>query len=142
MKPHKYLAIYCLYDEKDNLNCIQLSDFLEQTLDKQRSSLHFLPNRKKSFSIFLSPAGMSLTKLSLGGNNDVIYKLFLLRESLISEIPGEDRNIEKLFLQCIVIEFRLQNFTFWKKKSCLTLKWQLRFLFWRCMCRFIDSFPT
>jgi hypothetical protein len=29
-------------------------------------------HRKKSFSIFPSPAGMSLTKLSLGGNNDVI----------------------------------------------------------------------
>jgi hypothetical protein len=27
---------------------------------------------KKSFSIFPSPPGMSFTKLSLGGNNDVI----------------------------------------------------------------------
>jgi hypothetical protein len=26
-------------------------------------------HRKKSFAIFPSPAGMSLTKLSLGGNN-------------------------------------------------------------------------
>jgi hypothetical protein len=31
---------------------------------------------KKSFSIFPSSAGMSLTKLFLGGNRDVIYKLF------------------------------------------------------------------
>ncbi len=31
---------------------------------------------KKVFLIFPSPAGMSLTKLSLGRNNDVIYKLF------------------------------------------------------------------
>jgi hypothetical protein len=29
---------------------------------------------------------MSLTKLSLGGNNDVIYELFLPRESLVSDI--------------------------------------------------------
>jgi hypothetical protein len=58
------------------------------------------PRRKKSFLIFLSPAGMSLTKLSLGGNNDVIYKLFPPRESLVSDIPAGDRNIEKLFLQC------------------------------------------
>jgi hypothetical protein len=31
---------------------------------------------KKVFRYSRSPAGMSLTKLSLGGNNDVIYKLF------------------------------------------------------------------
>jgi hypothetical protein len=37
---------------------------------------------------------MSLTKL--GGNYDVIYKLFLPRESLVSEIPAGDRNMEKL----------------------------------------------
>jgi hypothetical protein len=52
---------------------------------------------KKSFSIFPSPAGMSLTKLFLGGNNDVIYKLFPPRESLVSVIPAGDGNIEKLF---------------------------------------------
>jgi hypothetical protein len=43
---------------------------------------------------------MSLTKLSLDGNYDVIYKLFLHRESLVSDIPAGDGNIEKLFLQC------------------------------------------
>jgi hypothetical protein len=43
---------------------------------------------------------MSLTKLSLGGNNDVIYKLFPPRESLVSDIPAGDGNIEKLFLRC------------------------------------------
>jgi hypothetical protein len=40
---------------------------------------------------------MSLTKLSLGGNYDVIYKVFLPRESLVSDIPAGDGNIEKLF---------------------------------------------
>jgi hypothetical protein len=50
---------------------------------------------------------MSLTKLSLAGNYDVIYKLFLPRdslvsdilprESLVSDIPVGDGNIEKLF---------------------------------------------
>jgi hypothetical protein len=40
---------------------------------------------------------MSLTKLSLGGNNDVIYKLFPPRESLVSDIPAGDGNIEKFF---------------------------------------------
>jgi hypothetical protein len=40
---------------------------------------------------------MSLSKLSLDGNYDVIYKLFLHRD-----IPAGDGNIEKLFLQCTV----------------------------------------
>ncbi len=52
---------------------------------------------KKSFSIFTSSAGMSLNKLSLGGNNDVIYKLFPPRESLVSDISAGDGNIEKHF---------------------------------------------
>jgi hypothetical protein len=47
---------------------------------------------------------MSLTKLSLGGNKDVIYKLFPPRESLLSDISAGDGNIEKLFLQCTVTE--------------------------------------
>jgi hypothetical protein len=38
---------------------------------------------------------MSLTKLSLGGNDDVIYKLFLSRESMVSDIPAGDGNIKK-----------------------------------------------
>jgi hypothetical protein len=46
------------------------------------------PHRKKSFLIFPSPAGKSLTKLSLSRNYDVIYKLFLPRESLESDIPA------------------------------------------------------
>jgi hypothetical protein len=36
---------------------------------------------------------MSLTKLYLSGNNDIIYKLFLPRESLVSDIPAGDGNI-------------------------------------------------
>jgi hypothetical protein len=52
--------------------------------------------------IFPSPAGMSLTKLSLGGNYDVIYKLFPSRESLVSDIPAGDGKMANLFLQCMV----------------------------------------
>jgi hypothetical protein len=68
------------------------------TYDKKVSS--FASHRqhcKNSFSIFPFPAGMLLTKLSLGGNNDVIYKLLPPRESLVSDIPAGDGNIEKLF---------------------------------------------
>ena len=45
---------------------------------------------------------MSLTKLSLAGNNDVIFKLFLPRESLVGDIPAGDGNIANRFLQCMV----------------------------------------
>jgi hypothetical protein len=57
-------------------------------------------HRKKSFSIFPFPAGMSLTKLSRGGHYDVIHKVFLPRERLVSDIPSGVGNIEKLFLRC------------------------------------------
>jgi hypothetical protein len=40
-----------------------------------------------------SPAGMSLAKLFWLG-------VFPARESLVSDIPAEDRKIAKLFLQC------------------------------------------
>ncbi len=43
---------------------------------------------------------MSLTKLSLGGNNLYMTSLFPPRESLVSDILAGDGNIEKLFLQC------------------------------------------
>jgi hypothetical protein len=65
-------------------------------------------HRKKSFEIFPSSAGMSVTKLSLGGNNDVIYKLFPPMESLVNNIPAGDGNIEKLFLECTI---KLSRFT-------------------------------
>ncbi len=55
---------------------------------------------KKSFSIFPSPAGMSLTKLSLGGNNLYMTSLFPPRKSLVIDVPAGDGNIKKLFLQC------------------------------------------
>jgi hypothetical protein len=60
----------------------------------------YVPHCKKSFLIFPSLAGMSLIKLYLGGNNDVIYKLFSPRESLVSDMSAGDGNIEKLFLRC------------------------------------------
>ncbi len=46
---------------------------------------------------------MSLTKLALDGNNDVIYKLFPPRESLVNDIPAGDGNIKKFFLRCSLL---------------------------------------
>jgi hypothetical protein len=50
---------------------------------------------KKLFDIPV-PSRDVTYQLSLGGNNDDIYKLFLPRESL-GDILAGDRNIEKLF---------------------------------------------
>jgi hypothetical protein len=58
---------------------------------------------KKRLSFFPSPAGMSLTKPSLAGND----KLFLARESLVSDLPAGDGEIDILFLQC---KARTRNF--------------------------------
>jgi hypothetical protein len=63
---------------------------------------------------------MSLYILSLGGNNDVIYKLFPPKESLVSDIPAGDMNIEKLFLWCTTGAVRKFSF------SC---RW---FQIWEC----------
>ncbi len=40
-------------------------------------------HRKKRFTSFPSPAGMSLTKLPMGRNNSVMTSLFPPRESLV-----------------------------------------------------------
>jgi hypothetical protein len=55
-------------------------------------------NVKKEVSVFLSPAGMSLTNISLAG----IIKLFPSRKSLVSDIPAGDGKNDNLFLQYII----------------------------------------
>jgi hypothetical protein len=66
---------------------------------------------------------MSLTKLSLGGNYDVIYKLFLPRESLVSDIPAEElgTGILKSFFTVYALLFRLAavHHTVYKMHCCL-----------------------
>ncbi len=53
---------------------------------------------KKGLATFLSPAGMSLTKLSLCGNN--LITVYPTRESLVSDIPAGDRNVANFFWRC------------------------------------------
>jgi hypothetical protein len=55
---------------------------------------------EKAFRYSRPQAGCQLPNSPWGGNYDVIYKLFLPRESLVSDIPAGDGNIEKLILQC------------------------------------------
>jgi hypothetical protein len=56
---------------------------------------------KKKLAVFPSAAGMSLSKLSLAGNNFIIPEA---RESLVNDIPAGDRKTINLFLQCSRIE--------------------------------------
>ncbi len=79
---------------------------------------------KKSFSIFPSPAGMSLTKFSMGRNNLYMTSQFPPRESLVSDIPAEDRNIEKPFFTVQ----RPQSALYQVLRS-LTAQYWTRFLF-------------
>ncbi len=50
---------------------------------------------KKRLAVFPSPAGMSLTKLSLGGNNLIIPGQWEF--GTVSDIPAEDGKIANLF---------------------------------------------
>ncbi len=66
-----------------------------------------MPHRKKKVREFPVPSRDVTTKLSLGGNNDVITELFLPRGSLVSDIPAGDGKLVSLFLRCIFV-LRLQ----------------------------------
>jgi len=57
---------------------------------------------KKRLAIFLSPAGMSLTKLSLARNN-LFINLFPAMESLVSDIPDGDGEIANLLYSVPVL---------------------------------------
>ncbi len=57
-------------------------------------------HRKKKVREFPVPCRDVTTKLSLGGNNDVITELFLSRGSLVSDIPAGDGKLVNLFLRC------------------------------------------
>jgi hypothetical protein len=63
---------------------------------------HFVgvPSTKKKVRKFPVPSRDATTKLSLGGNNDVITELFLPRGSLVSDIPAGDGKLVNLFLRC------------------------------------------
>jgi hypothetical protein len=68
--------------------------------DVQFTALH----RKKKVRDFPVPSRDVTTKLSLGGNNDVITELFLPRGSLVSDIPAGDGKLVNLFLRCMLAD--------------------------------------
>ncbi len=59
-------------------------------------------HRKKKVREFPVPSRDVTTKLSLGGNNDVITELFLPRGSLVSDIPAGEGKLANLFLRCVL----------------------------------------
>jgi hypothetical protein len=59
-------------------------------------------HRSKKVREFPVPSRDVTTKLSLGGNNDVITELFLPRGSLVSDIPAGDGKLVNLFLRSVV----------------------------------------
>ena len=56
-----------------------------------------LVHSKKKIREFPVPSRDVTSKLSLGGNNDVITELFLPRGSLVSDIPAGDGKLVNLF---------------------------------------------
>jgi hypothetical protein len=68
----------------------------KEIADSSLSDLH----RKKRFTSFPSPAGMSLTKLPLGRNNSVMTSLFPPRESLVVTSRLGTGNSRTFFLRC------------------------------------------
>ncbi len=100
------VKLYCFFVEKQDPASNYIPYWHSQIWNHLHEKLNFLTapvvHHKKSFSIFLSPAGMSFTKLSLGGNNLNMTSLFPPRESMQSDIPAGDGNIEKLFLRCTI----------------------------------------
>jgi hypothetical protein len=63
------------------------------------TQLVYLIHRKKKVREFPVPSRDVTTKLSLGGNNDVVTELFLPRGSLVSDIPAGDGKLVNLFLR-------------------------------------------
>ncbi len=67
-------------------------------------------HRKKRFTSFPSPAGMSLTKLPFGRNNSVMTSLFPPRESLVVTSRLGTGNSRTFFLRCTPpLELRHQS---------------------------------
>jgi hypothetical protein len=68
--------------------------------EKAASDVYISVHRKKKVREFPVLSQDVTTKLSLGGNNDVITDLFLPKGSLVSDIPAGDGKLVNLFLLC------------------------------------------
>jgi len=119
LPPHRWLLTACCYTVKRPrhipLTKVKISrgpglilhgHFQQPHVSDKIQKIHYgcrccTLHCKKRLAIFPSPAGMSLTTLSLAVNNLYMTSLFLLRESVVSDIPAGDGKLANLFLQCI-----------------------------------------
>jgi len=78
----------------------------------------FILHRKKKVREFPVPIRDVTTKLSLGGNNDVITELFLPRGSLVSDIPAGDGRLVNLFYGVVHSTRKTINCTLYSVQQC------------------------
>jgi hypothetical protein len=93
------MGLYTLQYAKPNQSkrqTLHKDPILQKTPLVKKDPLH----RKKKVREFPVPSRDVTTKLSLGGNNDVIPALFLPRGSLVSDIPAGNGKLGNLFLRC------------------------------------------
>jgi hypothetical protein len=83
---------------KKNICFLRLLFGIEQCIYVNKSHLKRI-NTLKKVREFPVSSRVVTTKLSLGGNNDVITELFLPRGSLVSDIPAGDGKLVNLFLR-------------------------------------------
>jgi hypothetical protein len=82
-------------------------------------------HRKKRFTSFPAPAGMSLTKLPLGGNNSVMTSLFPPRDSLVVTSRLGTGNSRSFFTVYVVVFTKPTGWDGFKKplKTFMLLSW-------------------
>ncbi len=95
-----------------NLSGMEWRCSFEKSGNCNRDTAEERVHRKKRFTSFLSPTGMSLTKLPLGRNNSVMTSLFPpnRRESLVVTSRLGTGNSRTFFLRCI--EWVIEDQTF------------------------------
>ncbi len=94
-----WMGAYTLLGEVGGGWALEFPSFLGPKCNSTIGSFPFHTPLKKVRE-FPVPSRDVITKLSLGGNNDVITELFLPRGSLVSDIPAGDGKLVNLFLRC------------------------------------------
>jgi hypothetical protein len=91
-----------LFRPKTNHTCHQKQNPSVETVPLNKRSCTYTLHRKKKVREFPVPSRDVTTKLSLGGNNDVLTELLLPKGSLVNDIPAGDGKLVNLFLRCML----------------------------------------
>jgi hypothetical protein len=97
---YQNLTVPCLYSSTATKQYLYVKLMYYSHIIRCRVQVQLRLHCKKKVREFPAPSRDVTTKLSLGGNNDVITELFLPRGSLVSDIPAGDGKLVNLFLQC------------------------------------------